>query len=145
MRMIRTFAATALLTALAGCADPPRDPAQTTERVRDSGIVRLGVIAGAPPDARANAAVASVARALGARVERREDHTEELLEALELGELDLVYGHFSDASPWATRVHFGDPPGWGRKAGATETAPRFAFRNGENGWIMRVEGAGDAQ
>ncbi|WP_052761844.1 hypothetical protein [Aurantiacibacter luteus] len=123
---------------LAGCG-MPRDPDGTSERVRASRVIRLGEIVGAEPDAQASAALARVARLTGAQVERRQGHGEEMLEALQAGELDLVYGRFADDSPWAAEVYFGEQPGRIGNPGKSERVPRFAFRNGENGWIATVE------
>lgn len=133
------LAASAL--ALAGCGDLPRDPAGTTERIERTHQIVLGAIDGAEPSARAQEVLEHVAARLDARVVRVGGHGEALLEALEKGELDLVYGRFAKASPWATHVYFGGPLGPRETVAADERAPRFAFRNGENGWIMRVERA----
>ena len=124
---------------LAACAEPPRDPAGTTERILRSDAIMLGEIEGAPRSPEAEAAMARVAGRLGARVERVPGPGEDLLDQLEKGDLDLVYGHFATASPWARNVHFGTPLGARETVGNDERVPRFAFRHGENGWIMRVE------
>lgn len=126
----------------AGCAELPRDPERTIDRIRERGTIRLGMVAAAAPDPRAEAALAAVAGQLGARIERHDGHGEDLLAGLDTGRYDIVYGRFADGSPWAGHVHLGTPPGWQRTPGKDERAPRFAFRNGENGWIMRVEAAG---
>ncbi|GGD60078.1 hypothetical protein GRI62_00375 [Erythrobacter arachoides] len=123
---------------VAGCGIP-LDPGGTTDRVRDDRIIRLGEIAGADPDASVRAALVRVAEATDARIERTPGHAEELLEALEAGRLDLVYGRFAGDSPWATHVHFGKQPGRADAPGKSERVPRFAYRNGENGWITLVE------
>lgn len=125
----------------AGCADLPRDPDGTTERVRATRIIRVGAIDGARPDPATEAVLSTVAAKTGARVERVTGHGEELLERLEGGSLDLVYGHFADDSPWTGHVHFGRPPGAQVAPPKSQRWPRFAFRNGENGWIALVEGA----
>lgn len=125
--------------ALAGCGSIPRDPDNTTRLVREHGVLRVGEIEGAEPDRAARRTLGRVAKRLKARIERVPGHGEELLEALEEGKVDIVYGRFADDSPWATAVYFGEPPGWKREPGDSERAPRFAFRNGENGWISLVE------
>lgn len=123
------------------CSDFPRDPAGTLDRVRASETIRLGMVEGAAPDPAAERVLARLSEKTGARIERMPGHGEELLEGLELGEYDLVYGHFADASPWAVQVHFGTPPGGPDKPPKSVSLPRFAFRMGENGWITAVEGA----
>jgi hypothetical protein len=62
-----------------------------------------------------------------------------LLARLERGELDLVYGTFAAGSPWRRNVHLGRAPGWRIPPPQDHEAPRFAFRLGENGWIMTME------
>lgn len=128
------------LTASA-CGELPRDPDGTLQRVRATHVIRLGEVAGAPEDAAAKAALARVAAANGARIARRSGHGEELLEALEEGELDLVYGHFAEDSPWSAKVHIGKPPGSAEPPPKSQRAARFAFAMGENGWITAVEDA----
>lgn len=140
LRPAGTVASAAILIAgLAACAELPRDPEGTTERVRRTHEIVLGDIAGAPPSPDAEWVLDRVAARLGARVTRVDGHGEDLLNRLEKGKVDLVYGHFAKASPWARRVHFGTPLGRRRKVGKEEHVPRFAFRNGENGWIALVE------
>ena len=41
-------------------------------------------------------------------------------------------------SPWMKHVHPGKALGWRAEPPKHVAAPRFVFRNGENGWIMRV-------
>lgn len=142
MRLIgamRAFGMVASLAALAGCSEPPRDPGGTTERIRRSGTILLGEVEGAPRSREGEAALANVAARLDARVARVPGPGEELLDELEKGELDVVYGHFAMTSPWSRNVHFGSPLGGRETVGKGERVPRFAFRHGENGWIMRVE------
>jgi hypothetical protein len=140
--MVRPGCALLSFLALVACADLPRDPAGTTERVGRTHELVLGRIDGALPSPRAEAILARVATRLEARVVQREGHGEALLEALEKGEVDLVYGRFARSSPWSRNVHFGSPLGRRDSVGKDEQAPRFAFRQGENGWIMLVEQAG---
>lgn len=140
LRLAGTVASAAILIAgLAACAELPRDPNGTTERIRRTHEIVLGDIAGAPRSPDAERILERVAGRLRARVTRVEGHGEDLLNRLEKGKVDLVYGHFAQASPWAGKVHFGSPLGWRRNAGEEEHVPRFAFRNGENGWIALVE------
>lgn len=122
---------------LGGCGDMPRDPERTEALVRESGTIRLGWVEGTPPDAKALEVLGHVARSTGARVERSVADSEHLLSELEHGKIDLVYGRFAQDSPWATKVHLGQALGWRAAPPKHVEAPRFAFRNGENGWIMR--------
>ena len=131
----------AALFALAGCSDCPRDPDGTLKRVEAAGVIRLGVVSGAAREPAADAAVEHLAARTGARVMRVPGQGEELLEALEDGKLDLVYGHFSDDSPWAAKVHFSAPPAGPDTPPKSQRAARFAFKAGENGWITAVEDA----
>lgn len=140
--MIRTICIAAVLLLLPACGDLPRDPHGTLERVRAEKVIRLGEVAGAPEDAAAQAALSALAARTGARIERVSGHGEELLERLEDGELDLVYGQFAEDSPWASAVHFGTPPRGPSHPPKSQRLPRFAFRMGENGWIAAVEEAG---
>ena len=141
--MVRTHgvAVMALIGALCGCGDLPRDPEKTLIRVQSAKIIRLGMVAGAPQDAAAQATLASLAQSTGARIVRSEGHAEELLEGLEEGEFDIVFGQFADDSPWATHVHLGTPPAGPDKPPKSHRVARFAFRNGENAWIKTVEEA----
>ena len=132
------LAAAALLTA---CADLPRDPESTETLVRESGTIRLGWVEGAPPEPKALAVLGNLQRATGAKVQRRNGDSEDLLRQLEEGQIDLVYGRFAMDSPWTTKVHLGHALGWRAEPPKHVTAPRFAYRNGENGWIMLIEPA----
>lgn len=139
--MARLVFAGALGLMLAGC-DLPRDPESTESLVRSRQTIRLGWVSGARPDPAAQATLGKLSRKLGARIERHEGESEVLLSDLEEGRLDLVYGHFAESSPWAKMVHLGEAEGATKKPPKDQHAPRFAMRNGENGWIMAVAHAG---
>ena len=64
-----------------------------------------------------------------------------MLRELEEGRIDLVYGRFAKDSPWARKVHLGHALGVRAEPPKHVEAPRFAYRNGENGWIMLIEPA----
>ncbi len=128
----------ALLLMVAGCNDLPRDPAGTTERVKRSGSILVGMVAGDDYQV-ADAILQRVASRNEADVRVYAGSAEELLTALEKGRLDLVYGEFAKSSPWSRRVHLSPPLGRRKIVGTDENVPRFAFRNGENGWIMLVQ------
>lgn len=142
LRSAGTIASAAILIGgIAACTDLPRDPNGTTERIQRTHEIVLGEVAGAPSSPGAERVLGRVAGQLGARVVRVEGHGEDLLTRLQRGEVDLVYGHFAQSSPWARSVHFGTPLGRRRNVGKDEHVPRFAFRHGENGWIALVERA----
>ncbi len=126
---------------LSACADIPRDPERTEELVRETGVVRLGWVGGAAPDAAASQALRAISQRTGARIERHPGESDAVLRDLADGKLDLVYGHFARSSPWAKEVHLGSALGWRAKPPKRERAPRFAMRKGENGWVMLVEEA----
>jgi len=128
----------AMAAALASCG-LPRDPERTADTVRANGVLRLGMVAGDERDEAAERQLAAAAREHGAVVRRRTASAHELLRDLEDGGLDLVYGRFPADSPWATRIHLGRVPRQLAEPPEDVAAPRFAFRNGENGWIMAVE------
>ena len=127
--------------ALTGCADMPRDPERTEALVRKSGVIRLGWVESTPPEPKAQEVLSRIERATGARIERRVGDSEALLRDLEEGKIDLVFGRFPQDSPWSKKVHLGYALGWRATPPKHVAAPRFAFRNGENEWIMRIEKA----
>jgi hypothetical protein len=137
----RAIAAALAAAIPASCADIPRDPERTEALVRESGTIRLAVVTGTPPHPAADKALRRIAEATGAGIEQREGDSEAALTALEEGRIDLVYGTFALASPWAKHVHFGRAITHRAEPPKHVAAPRFAYRNGENGWIMEVEAA----
>jgi hypothetical protein len=128
-----------LAAGTAACADIPRDPERTEALIRDSKAIRLGWVTAASPDPKALEALARIEQATGARIQSKQADSEALLHELEEGKIDLVYGVFAMDSPWITKVHLGKALGWRTEPPKHVAAPRFAYRNGENGWIMRVE------
>lgn len=130
----------AMLT-LVSCADIPRDPERTEALVRETGVIRLGWVGGAAPDQAATEALIKLSVLTDAIIERYEGESDVLLTDLRDGKLDLVYGHFPQSSPWSREVYFGHALGWRAKPPKHEHVPRFAMRNGENGWVMLVEEA----
>jgi hypothetical protein len=129
----------AACTLLGACSNIPQDPERTTDLIRENGEIRLGMVAGVAPDHAAERQLATAAAELGATVTRTHGPGELVLAQLERGELDLVYGTFAASSPWKKAVYFGEPPGWRIAPPKGHEAPRFAFRLGENEWIMRME------
>lgn len=139
VKSARVGAALAAFALAAGCSELPRDPERTEALVRESGAIRLGWVTGAQSDPKALQVLGEVERITGARTERISGDSETLLSDLEDGKIDVVYGRFAQASPWAKKVHLGSALGWRASPPKHVETPRFAFRNGENGWIMRFE------
>ncbi|MGN3974923.1 hypothetical protein [Tsuneonella sp. SYSU-LHT278] len=139
----RTLAVLSAFWLLAGCADLPRDPAGTTQRIKRTGTLRFGLVAGARLDRAAGTVLANLQDRTGARTELRVGDSEELFAALERGEIDLVYGRFAADSPWAERIHLADPPGMLGEPAQSEPVPRFATMLGENGLIMIIARSGE--
>lgn len=101
-----------LLSLLLGCASIPKDPQQTIERVRQTGVLRAGAspsqdlvkvdgdrVSGPEADL-----VTGFARSQGAQVRWQIGGEEELVEAMEEGELDVLAGGLTTQSPWADTV-----------------------------------------
>lgn len=140
---VRKLAILSALAFLGGCADAPRDPAGTMDRVERTATLRLGLVSGARLDRAAGTVLASLRARTGAGIALRVGDSEELFLALERGEIDLVYGRFASDSPWATRIHLTEPPGMLGRPAESEPVPRFATMHGENGWIMAIARGGE--
>jgi hypothetical protein len=126
--------------ALAGCERLPRDPDGTLDRVRAERSFRVGLIAaGDTPIGveRTKAFLVRVARATGATPLVKEAASEPLLLQLEDGQLDLVVGPLSPASPWVGEVALLRPIGETLEPQHLLLTP--IARNGENRWIMLLE------
>ena len=141
MRAVLLVWIATFMLGLSACTDLPRDPAGTTERVKRSHEIVLGTIDGAVESPQTQHVLDKLADQLEARVVRVSGHGEELLEDLETGKVDLVFGQFAQDSPWAANVHFGSPLSRRDTVPKGERVARFAFRHGENGWISLVERA----
>ena len=126
---------------LAGCADYPKDPESTLERVKTERIFHVGLVLGAgqsAPDPKSRELIARIGGITHASPELIHGETEVLLTRLEEGDLDLVIGRFDKKSPWATRVTLG-PPLARERQGKAEILLAPVMRNGENGWISLIE------
>lgn len=146
-------AASLVVGALAGCGITiPADPDGTLERV-SGGVLEVGVTTnpphaetgGAHPAGTEPALVTSFAESIGARVEWTEGSEEQLVGLLEAGELDLVIGGISDATPWAdraavTRSYAQAVQPDGSTAGLVMLAPL-----GENAFLTALERHLDAE
>jgi DNA-binding transcriptional LysR family regulator len=127
------------VTALtAGCADLPKDPEGTLERVRSERRFRLGVIDSTMPDPTWSAGAAAFADWIAAKTAARPNSvrgaTEPLLAQLEAGKLDLVIGPMAPTSPWEKQVSV--LPALAEHVGPDEHLRLVPVaRNGENAWI----------
>jgi ABC-type amino acid transport substrate-binding protein len=105
----RALLALALL--VAGC-NLPRDPEDSLNRIRRTGVLRAGFTVHEPwvrlegdtaagPEADV---VKAFAASLGARVEWRHGSESQLFEALEKFEVDVAIGGFEQTNPWAPKL-----------------------------------------
>ena len=139
--MNRLLVIIALLALAGGCAELPRDPEGTLDRIMRDRTFRVGIVASgsvSPGVHQGRALIERVAAAAGARPMLEAGAAEPLLMRLEQGELDLVIGEFHSKSPWMTHVHL-LPPLASSRAGEEETMVAAATRNGENRWIRLVD------
>ena len=118
-----------LALAVAGCADLPRDPDDTLDRVRDARTIHVTIVDDAPA---ARAYLARLARDTGARVRAADGSLEPALLALERGEVDLVVARLDHRTPWSARVAVGP------HIAPADPALRAVAAPGENGWLMRL-------
>jgi polar amino acid transport system substrate-binding protein len=132
---------------LAGCADIPKDPADTLANAR-GGVLRVGVAAAPPwvvrpdgtgggavePSGREADLVRSFARSIDARVEWVWGGAEESLHGLERRELAVVAAGLTRDSPWNGRVALTRP-----HARTGEGEHVLAVAPGENALLVAVE------
>ena len=113
---MRTLLALVVAFALASC-DIPRDPEGTLQRVRGTEIV-VGATEADPfvifengePSAGVEVRlVEAMAADFDATIEWVTGSEEELLSALEVGELDLAIGGLTSTNPWSANVTFTHP------------------------------------
>ena len=137
---IKLWSLSPLLLTLGGCGAIPEDQSGTMLRVREEGVVRVGLVSGAETTGKEllDALVDRSAAAAGGRPEVVEGAAEPLLVMLEAGEVDLVVGAFDKSSPWGSRVHL-LPALATEERGGSEIETTAAVRHGENRWIMLLE------
>ncbi|MFC8192614.1 transporter substrate-binding domain-containing protein [Cellulomonas sp. NPDC057328] len=139
-----------LAVAVAGCGvTVPSDPDGTLDRVR-GGQLRVGVTPNAPwtelpagedgaPAGLEVDLVTGFAEHLGADVDWEVGSEEELVGALEDGDVDVVVGGLTARSPWASRAALTRPyvtvPG---ERGEEENHV-MATRTGENAFLVELE------
>ncbi len=120
-----------LMLCSAGCSDYPRDSADTSDRLRGGGTLRVGWVGSHAHSDK----LRRLATTLSDKARFESGAAERLLAKLEQGELDLVLGDFDRKSPWDKRVTFSQPV-----AGKGEDVEaRAATRNGEHRWAMTVD------
>ena len=133
------------LIVTSGCADFPRDPENTLERVRAESSFRVGIVApgaDAPELDQQALLLGRVAEATGAEPRIVTGPSDRLVARLEEGEIDLVIGEFANDSPWRSRVTM-LPPLEARDE-RDRTQLTVAARNGENAWIGLLYREGQA-
>ncbi|ODA66130.1 hypothetical protein A7A08_02983 [Methyloligella halotolerans] len=124
---------------LSGCDDFPKDPAETTVQIRDSGEMRTGLIAGRDQNNAGEKALAeSIAKSVDAAPSFEEGPAEILVPKLEKGELDIVIGSFAKATPWKKHAALSKPVG-GAAEDSEKPQLRALVRKGENRWLMQVQ------
>lgn len=112
-RVWATAITLAVSLAVTGCGVTiPTDPDGTLDRVRSSGELRAGatpvgdavIVDGDDPRGPLVDLVEDFAASEGATVRWTVAGEESLVDALEAGEVDLVVGGMSDATPWSDRA-----------------------------------------
>jgi hypothetical protein len=102
---------------VAGCDDFPKDSYGTLERLRGGGAMRIGIVHN-PPWVRAEngqvggvepALAAEWARRLGAPVRFVPGHVDDLVEALNEREIDVLLAGFARATPHGARLALSQP------------------------------------
>ncbi len=127
----------ALAATASGCDEFPKDIAGTTEGVLARGAMRAGIVAGGPA-VEERALVERLANSMSVDADIRDGATEDLIQRLNAGEIDVVVGEFAKSTPWSTRTAM--------TSSARAIAPpkdhpvlRALVRPGENRWLILVE------
>ena len=125
----------------------PTDPDGTLDRVREDGVLRVGVsprpgwveVTGdGAPSGREPQLVEDFADDLGAEVEWTVAGEEELVTMLENAQLDLAVGGFTDANAWVDKVALTRPYAEVEARGSTE-AHVMMVPMGENAFQSELE------
>lgn len=132
---------------LTGCSTLfPTDPEGTLERVED-GTLRVGVSQNPPwvetpdgqePQGKEPDLIRNFATGIGAGVEWTENGEEQLFDALERGDLDMVIGGFTDQTPW-TEYGAVTRPYTEEQHGGTKEKHVMVVRMGENAFQVELE------
>lgn len=133
---------------LAGCgASIPADPDGTLDRVTGADL-RVGVSPSAPwtetdgagdPSGTEVVLVEEFAEHLGADVEWTEGGEADLVSALERGELDLVIGGFTDATPWTSKAAMTQPYAESTNEEGKTAKHVMLAPMGENAFLVELE------
>lgn len=144
-RLLVALACAALVTA--GCgATIPTDPDGTLERVR-GGVLRAGVSPNEPwtvvddgePAGLEVELVEDFAATLDAEVEWTVGGEEALVGDLDLGELDVVVGGLSEASPWTDKASLTYAYAASVRPDGSEHRHVMAVPAGENAFLVELE------
>lgn len=136
---MQRLGALVLVFGLSACADIPRDPNQTTDRVLQSQKFEVGLVSGSDAD-ESGIIIDRLESVTGAKATIIESEASLLIDKLEQGRIELLIGSFAKNSPLKTSVTFSAPVG-NRKVPANKPVIRAAMYPGENRWIMLVEKA----
>lgn len=130
-----------LVGLLAGCSPYPRDIEGTTERVERNQELRVGFGNLAEAQRKQAERFAQTAAAKhGARLLPQFGQSNEAMFALlEANKLDLVLTEVATDSPWLSEIAVIEPLAR-RRVQDRELGLSPVARNGENRWIMRLEG-----
>jgi hypothetical protein len=132
-----------VIAATAACSNYPDDIAGTSDRIRKTRVIRVGIVAAGNDhvdETAVDAYLARLERVTGARRSLKLAAAEPLLAVLKDGDLDIVIGEFPDDTPWLPEVAFVDPLAK-RLVGKRTISLIPVARNGENRWIMLLEKA----
>ena len=132
--------------ALSGCAGIPVDPEGTLERV-SGGILRVGMSEHEPWTARDGGdrtgvevdLVEEFAAELDAEIEWHDGGEEALIEQLHRGELDVVVGGLTEATPWVDSAALTRPYVVVTSPEGSPEPHVIAARRGENALLVALE------
>ena len=138
--------AVATVLGATGCASIPADPEGTLERA-SGGVLRVGMSAQAPWTAledgeRSGVEVRLVedfAAGIDADIEWLDGGEESLMQALELGQLDVVVGGLTEASPWIDHAALTRPYVEVTGPSGSPEGHVMAARIGENALLVALE------
>ena len=123
---------------LAACCPYPRDTVGTLDRVTQSHVIRVGMIAGVARSHRVLAFLKSIEGVTGAKAQPIVGNAEDLIARLDADQLDMMIGEVATDSPWISEVAVIEPLST-RRIGNSDLGLSPIARNGENRWIMILE------
>lgn len=129
----------ACLAALSAC-DLPRDPEQTTQKLR-GGTLTVGVgAAEEPDDPRERDILRRLAQRLDAELRYEQGELHWLVSELEEGRVDLIAGRIPKTTPFAKETGLTAPVS-AMTLDGRQVKTVFLIRKGENGFLTEVERA----